>query len=236
MRPLLVWTMSTVICMPIRFTDHHRARAWEYVTDRLIHDGWPTLSTGHQIDPWCKADAVQVAREEAMRWHRGDPVLVVHDADAVIDLADLRAAVEAVESGDVEWAIPHHLVKRLSEEATEMAYEGMPLTAPDLVRQPYVGLEGGGCTVLRASTYDDCPLDRRFLGWGEEDQSWGWALRALHGVPWRGTSDLWHLWHPSSVESRNGRSTRMASNQLRRAYRAYRDEPANMRALIDGAR
>lgn len=227
--------MSAVVVMPTRLSDEHRTRAYDFVNDRLLLDGWPVIAGGDEPGPWRKGGAVRTLVAEAERWAR-DPVVIVHDADVVLDLTALRDAVGAVESGAAEWAIPHTLVKRLTEHMTAAVYQGMWAEEPDLMRWPYIGIAGGGCTVLRASTYHDCPIDPRFVGWGEEDQSWGFALSTLHGEPWRATADLWHLWHPPDPDSRGGRSMNRQSNMLRRAYRAYRGEPGPMRTLLDAAR
>ena len=74
------------------------------------------------------------------------------------------------------------------EPETQADLEGIPS------RNPYPGMVGGGIMVIRRDVYEQCPLDPRFLGWGQEDASWGAALTRLHGLQ-RGTGDLWHLWH-----------------------------------------
>jgi len=44
------------------------------------------------------------------------------------------------------------------------------------VQRPYPGYPGGGITVLPRSTYTEVPLDLRYEGWGQEDESWAHAL------------------------------------------------------------
>lgn len=226
--------MSAVVLMPLSLDDEHRMRAAKYVTDRLTGDGWPVIGHGHGYDPWVKALAVDAMVDFSGHDSHADDVLIVHDADVIVDLASLRAAVNAVESGAVEWAIPHRLVHRLTQESTAAFYQGMLTTKPELTRWPYIGVAGGGVCVLRRTTYMDCPLDPRFVGWGNEDQSWGWALDTLHGAPWRGDTDLIHLWHPHP-EPGATRSPLMASHRLWRAYRNYRGRPEQMRGLVDSA-
>lgn len=231
--------MSAVVVIPLAVTDEYREAAYAFVSRRLIEDGWPIVAYEGDQERWCKACTVRGALDAADE-HVGmhpDDVLIIHDADVVLDLWALRAAVGWVERGDVAWAIPHQAVYRLSEAASAAYMRDAHLSStPDLVRWPYIGVPGGGCVVLRRSTYDDCPLDRRFLGWGDEDQSWGWALGTLHGAPWRAEADLVHLWHPPQPGSQGTRSASLDSNRLRRAYRAYRADPARMRALVADAR
>lgn len=227
--------MSTGVVVPLLLTDEHRTRAWDHVSSRMIHDGWPIMEGHYPGGVWCKAVAVQVALE----WHRPGPadVLVVMDADVVLDLGALRAAVRAVESGEHAWAIPHTEVHRLTQRATDRyLVTGEAPEHAELTRWPYVGVEGGGCVVLRRRTYDEVPLDTGFLGWGEEDICWGMALRTLAGAPWRAPERLIHLWHPHAVGERQARSPRWESDTLRRRYMAARDDPGRMAALVAQAR
>lgn len=209
-----------------------RERAYHSVTMHLKNLPAEIVVGVGSADEWCKADAVA----DALTRTDAD-VIVVHDADVIVQLAAIEAAVSAVEHGIAEWSIPHSLVHRLDEDSTYVMLKtgAVPVTTRQLVRWPYVGMVGGGIVAMRRETYDDCPLDPRFKGWGSEDQSWGFALEALHGAPWRGGADLFHLWHPHA-EPGAQRSPLFASERLRRAYRAYRERPELMRGLVDEAR
>jgi hypothetical protein len=216
------------VVVPLAITGlSHRERAWQSVEARLVDDGWPILTGPNVSGLWCKSLAV----EAAIHPTQPDDVLVVHDADVLVDRAAMRQAVERVEAGVVAWAMPHSEVHRLTAAATFRYYEtGEVPEDAELLRWPYVGVEGGGAVVLRRSTYDDVPIDPRFLGWGDEDVCWGWALRTLLGAPWRATSRLVHLWHPHAAPGAQ-RSPRWESDTLRRRYRAAFECPARMRAL-----
>jgi hypothetical protein len=220
--------MSAVVVVPLATDDEHRARAWTDVSGRLAADGWPVLVGPNVSELWCKSLAVSAAIVPTTP----EDVLVVHDADVLVDLSALRLAVAHVESGGA-WAIPHREVYRLTERATARYYEtrDVPMT-PELTRWPYIGVEGGGVCVLRRSTYDSIPIDPRFLGWGDEDHCWGWALRTLLGEPWRSPERLVHLWHPHSAPGKQ-RSPRLESETMRRRYRFAFDDPVRMRALVD---
>lgn len=220
--------MSVAVVVPLAIADPARERAWSVVESRLVDDGWPILTGPNVSDLWCKSLAVSAAIPAT----RPDDVLVVHDADVILDLAALRAAVDVVESGTVPWAIPHRDVYRLSERATDRFYvTGELPEQPELVRWPYIGVEGGGAVVLRRETYDRVPIDPRFLGWGDEDVCWGWALRTIYGEPWRSTARLVHLWHPHAAPGAQ-RSPRWESDTLRRRYRAAQVDVDRMRALV----
>ena len=177
--------MSVAVVIPLdRATldltgDKYRQRAYAYVNRHVAALHQPIV-VGVSEGDWCKATAVgdALTRTDA-------DVIVVHDADVVVPIGAVQAAIDVVKYGTVEWAIPHRLVHRLDDETTKvMLKTGLVPRERMLVRWPYVGMAGGGVVVLRRSVYDDCPLDPRFLGWGSEDQSWGFALETLHGAPW----------------------------------------------------
>lgn len=219
---------SVSVVVPWRADGGHRDRAWTWVQARWteLHPTWQIVVGEPPDGPWCKAAAVADALTKA-----DGSILVVADADVWCDAT--RAAVEAVHRS-VQWAIPHGKVYRLTEDATNgvLAGEARPAPAAGLDRTPYVGVEGGGLVVLHRDTYRQTPLDRRFVGWGQEDESWGLALRTVVGPPWRGVAPLWHLWHPPQprlnqhVGSQPGRALHV------RYQCAARDGVDAMRALL----
>lgn len=183
---------------------------------------------------WCKALGV----ENAIRDQPGD-ILVVHDADVWCN--GTVEAVQRVRDG-APWAVPHIKVRRLTPESTTDVLAGrepnerMPLVhqvEPTIPGYPHPGALGGGVVVLRRDVYEDCPLDLRFLGWGQEDESWGIALTCLHGPPVRLKHDLWHLWHPPADPQRQGNPN---GHILYKRYQRAKRRPDQMRALIDEGR
>jgi hypothetical protein len=219
---------SVSVLVPWRPDGGHRDRAWKWVRQQYaarfpqweIVEGWPPQG------PWNKALAVA----DALRRSQGD-ILVIADADCWTD--GIGQAVTAVRAGS-GWAVPHGKVRRLTEAATAAVIAGTPPTDAlgGLAKQPYRGVEGGGLVVLPRHLYERVPLDPRFHGWGSEDRSWGYALTALAGRPWRGVAPLVHLWHEPApringyVGSRDGRAL-----EVRYEY-ALKDGPAAMRALV----
>lgn len=151
------------------------------------HPDWDVVEAPGP-DPWIKAEAVNpaVAATDA-------EIVVVADADVWTD--GLERAVYAVACGE-PWAMPHGIVKRLTEASTAHYTAGATALAADLDRPAYQGLWGGGIVVAPRLTLLDVPMDPRFVGWGGEDVSWAIALHVLAGPGWRGTADLIHLWHP----------------------------------------
>lgn len=216
--------MSVAVVIPWRPGCPYREAALDIVTDRLVHThpGWD-LVLGHHVDgPWCKAAAIADALDRT-----GADTLIIHDADVWCD--DLAAAVDALDS-TTRWAIPHDKVWRLRQGQLEPT-----LDRSRLARSVYVGYAGGGITVLPRAVYDACPMDPRFVGWGQEDESWAKALFALHGPYWRGNAPLWHFWHPPQ-ERANQRHGSPAGVALAHRYTRAERDPDAMAQLIEEAR
>jgi hypothetical protein len=211
------------VIVPFAGDCQHRRSALNFITGRYP---WPvTIAEGG--DPWCKAAAVMpaIARSAA-------EIVVMADADVWCDR--IGEAVDAVRDG-AAWAIPHRGVFRLTEPATRDVLAG---GAPDLqaICEPaYLGLEGGGIVVARREHLLDVPMDPRFVGWGQEDSSWGYALRTMLGRPARRPGQLVHLWHPPQPRATRKRGSD-ASWQLGRRYHHALDDPAAMRQLLTEAR
>lgn len=218
--------MSTSVLIPWKTTRcEHRHRALAYVLSRLAEHGWPVVIGRYDSEPWCKARAIADALEQT-----DADVLVLHDADVWTN--GLPEAVQQAQEGTA-WAVPHRSIHRLSEVATALYVAGVSLGDPELEERAYLGIEGGGITVVRRDVYEACPIDPRFVGWSGEDEAFGWALRATHGPPWRplGHAPLWHLWHPAQARATRARGS-LASWDLRKRYARARHDPVAMRALL----
>jgi hypothetical protein len=221
--------MTVSVLIPFTSEDPARIQAWDHVVGWYAQFGWEIVKGGCLV-PWRKAVAVAAAAERST-----GETLVVSDADCLCD--GVPAAVAAVETG-APWAIPHHLVHRLDQEATHAVYSGATAeSTTGRTQAPYIGFAGGGIVVLPRSTYLDVPLDPRFEGWGQEDEAWALALTSLHGAPWRGTTPLYHLHHPPPATRRSRHVGSVASHQLLNRYlRAARTGRPAMRALLDETR
>jgi hypothetical protein len=203
----------------------HRERALTYVVQRWASERLPVVLGHSSAERWSKGLAVA----DALR--RTDAsLLVIADADVWTD--GVFDAIQRVRSGS-PWAVPHRMVHRLTPEATESVLRGrwfdesLPAAEP-----PYPGFAGGGMVVLPRSVYERVPLDPRFVGWGQEDESWATALRTLVGRPWRGSARMYHLWHPPQ-ERRNRRYGNINSVNLWRKYRAASGRPRLMDKLLE---
>jgi Predicted sugar nucleotidyltransferases len=228
-RRRLVASPSVSVLIPYRPDGGHRDQALEWVQRRwaIRHPSWQIIIGEHPADgPWVKARAVADALTRA-----DGEILVVADADVWTD--GVALAVDAVHKG-APWAVPHSKVHRLGEKATTRVLAGEePSTAMGgLARKPYLGVEGGGVVVLPRSTYEKVPLDPRYAGWGQEDESWGLALSTVVGRRWRGTALLWHLWHEPQPRL-NSHVGSAESRALHVRYQvAAKEGRKSMRALL----
>lgn len=213
------------VLVPFAGTCPHRKAALDWTTARYP---WP-VTIAPASAPWSKADAVMPAAEAS-----DAEIVVVADADCWTP--GLSLAVSAVQEG-APWAIPHRGVHRLTEDATARLMSGEPWENLPLEQRAYLGWEGGGYVVARRETLLDVPLDRRFVGWGCEDEAWALALNCLAGHRHRGKAPLVHLWHPPQPErDLDRRQGSRANFRLLRRYVAARSDPTAMRALLEEAR
>lgn len=221
---------SLAVLMPAGGSDEYRARAREYVVNWYA-DELPTgeLVVGSCLGEWSKgaaiADAVSKTSAE---------IFVLADADSyILEAGILRAAVEKIELG-ASWVVPHSKVFRLAQKETDRFYS-IPGSAPrlgKLVRAQYEGPAGGGIVVLSRSAFELVNgIDPRFLGWGGEDLSFGWALDTLVGPHTRLAGNLVHLWHPHPAPTLRGSPE---SEALVARYRSARGVSRRMRAVVDG--
>lgn len=192
----------------------------EAIRGRWTAEGLPVATGGGTEGPWCKGAAVAECLEQLdTEWVAiSDADVWCHQWQEALDLAIRRKR---------DWAIPHGTVYRLDERSTVEWIERGTVRSPLFVRWPYEGRPGGGLTLIKRSVYDEVPIDRRFVGWGQEDDAWGLALHTLIGRPHRGRHPLWHLWHPPQ-----DRISEVAGSQeslaLYAQYRRMRRNPAEL--------
>lgn len=214
--------MTVSVLIPFASDDPWRVDARHYVGGWYEALGYEVVD-GTCPDPWRKAVAVAHAARNSTA-----DVFVVADADCLC--SGVAPAITAVETG-AAWAVPHLMVHRLDQAATEVVYTGTdPAATTGRTQSPYKGFAGGGIVVIHRDVWDEIPLDPRFEGWGGEDSSWAMALTTLAGPPERFDADLFHLWHPppDRMSRRWGSPT---SRALELRYK--RAARANRRAMAD---
>lgn len=214
------------VLVPYRESGPERAAAWTYLAGLWAGTGWEILTGDAPTEAWSKGAAVAAALSRSS----GD-IIVMADADVWCD--GVTEAVNAVNAG-APWAIPHHRVLRLTDHASREVYAtgGWPTIRTSLTyeQRPYAGQPGGGIAVMTRATYEAAPIDPRFAGWGQEDEAWNVCLLRLAGRPWRGTADLWHLYHPAQARMNRAFGS-TAGKKLYKRYATARDH-VRMAALV----
>jgi hypothetical protein len=181
------------------------------------------VSSVLSTEPWSKGVAVDRGVETAET-----DLLVVADADCLVQPAALRACLEAVDQG-APWSQPHGPVIRLRAQATRLVLAGGRIPfRPGRVHGP----PGGGVVVLSRDAYDTAGgPDPRFVGWGGEDISWARALDTLLGPCVRFAYPLVHLWHRPAPRRATNRASAESELLAGRYYDAA-GHPAEMRMLV----
>lgn len=177
---------------------------------------------GEISGPWSKAEAVAKGLETA----RGD-VLVIHDADVwVQDPSWVTDCLKALYT--VSAVAPHSTVRRLPDAVSTRSVVG-GANPYSFDSQNHRARFGGGIVVLERSTYEHCPLDPRFVGWGQEDESWAIALDVLFGRCVQQPRDLIHLWHPPQERL----DRRWGSQESTALYKRYETAAESREAMLD---
>lgn len=226
--------MRVVVIVPWRAGCLYREEAFKWVRKQYAthHPSWELVIGKSPDGPFNRAAAIL----DGVKQIPDADIYVVADADVWCDMR--QAIAEADEHG---WAVPHYFLHRLDKGSSQMFMGGFPLQGLKLDSsnkrdsKPYIGNETGTLVVVRRDVIEDVPPDRRFVGWGQEDQAWAVALRTMFGQPWRGGEDLVHLWHPPQ----DRQSREWGSNDNVALYRRYlkaRHRPTAMRTLIEEGR
>jgi hypothetical protein len=180
------------------------------------------FDTGHQ--PFNRA----AARNGGVRnSYGGANILVVCDADAIVEPEPLQAAVAAAEDGKLH--LPFTVCQLLTQAGSEAVLAG---ARPRRAKVWFTNTNSvGGCVVLTYDTWRDVGgWDERFIDWGFEDTAFWAAVDTLHGTV-RHPGTLYDLWHPDTRGI--GSAQYMTSRALCDRYTSARGNPDAMRALIE---
>lgn len=181
-----------------------RDRVWSRVRAHYAthHPEWTIREGRCPTQTWVKGAALAHAISGS-----SEEILVLADADCLVDPGVLRATVERVKNG-APWAMPHRMVYRASAARTlyhcQEDAEIVPFISSDyrdLDRAPYEGAPGGGIVVIRRVCYDAIGgIPHAFRGWGSEDRALACLADTLLGPCDRGDADLLHLYHPPQAK------------------------------------
>jgi hypothetical protein len=167
------------------------------------------VDSGH--DPFSRAGS----RNEGVRKAEevGADVVVICDADTLVEAAPLHAAIEAATDGRLH--LPYTWYRGLSRGGT-MAYLARVRLADCEAELEHEWATGGVLVTRPDAWWKAGGMDERFLAWGFEDAAYRTAADALLGPTVRHEGTIAHLWHPP--ESNLGSPEHIANGQLCQRY------------------
>lgn len=231
--------MSTLTAIvPYRPTSQHRADIWAWVrlwwAEFFRLDQMVIADSG--LGPFNRGRA----RNNAARSARGDVLLII-DADTIVDPAGLAYAVGLVSEGHVPWAIPYGLGRyyNLSERATARRLqfppdELAPIAEPwDPEDWEFKIDSWAGCLVVRTEDFWRAGGYPEFETWGYEDDCFRTALDVMVGPHVRTNGFALHLWHPAAEIDRFGNADIEANRETFRRYKRARSRESMEKVIAE---
>lgn len=224
--------MKTAVIIPFYSNNVDRITAYQYTVD-----WWKSCYPEFEIIrgesfPFIKGVALQNAINQT-----DAECLIIADADSIIaPKENIQKAVDFI-SRTSRWFVPYDRVFRFTKEETNDYYFKSEHGFPDLkskhetICAPYYPTLGGGIVILPRTLWDLVGgIDKRFVGWGGEDRSFGYALSTIHSHPIQMEGRLLHLWHPDQGPTQPmSRDTIDLAERYRKAYKNRQ----KMKILID---
>lgn len=228
--------MNVTVIVPFRPGEPHRDLVWQWV-----RSWWETFFPTFEI---ITADSDHpefnrgAARNTAARRAAGD-LLVIADADTIVQAEALDAAVAAVDVGLAPWAVPYAegryynlaqraTMRRLMFPPQVVAPIGEPWDSDDW---EFKITSWAGCLVLPRSAYWDAGGYPEFRTWGYEDDCFRAALDVMAGPHTRIDGFALHLWHPATEEERFQNPDITSNRKVAKEYQRART-PEAMRDVI----
>lgn len=123
-------------------------------------------------------------------------VVVICDADTVVEREPLLVAIEAASDGLLH--LPYRVFKGFSPIGTGAYLAGAP--PHECATELETEWSTGGVLVIQPSSWWRMGgMDERFTGWGAEDTAARVACDALLGPTVKHPGTIFHLWHPSEI-------------------------------------
>lgn len=207
-----------------------RWRLWSFLRPAWEDLGFEVvLAERSAFGPWIKGAAWAEGVQKASR-----DVVCLMDADCWVPA--LPEALRLLEQD--RWVQGQNMVVRLTKEATERILIGVESveeaarSEDNWAEQARVASAGVG-TILRRDDAEAIPLDRRFVGWGWEDNAWYEALTTLLGSGARLSNSLcYHLWHTPQPDKDRRPTSESPNWLLYRQYVRARGRPSKMREVV----
>lgn len=157
----------------------------------------------------------------------GADVVVICDADTLVEAEPLHAAIAA--AGDGRLHLPYTWYRGLSEAGTSAYLDGTdPALCPTDWEHEWA--TGGVLVIQPEAWWAAGGMDERCRGWGHEDVILRLCADALLGPTVKHEGTITHLWHP--LESGLGSPEHIANGALCQRYIDAANDPETIRQLI----
>lgn len=217
--------VSAAFLVPRRADHGPRDAIWKYVK-RFWSETLANIPIveGHDsgVGHFNRSEAMNAARAAAP----DVDVLVILDADVI---ADKRQALRAISRANREQSlvIGYSRWNYLSASGTKQVMRGYKGDWRPFIETTYTD-NVSSLVAVSAEVWDRVGgFDERFNGWGYEDSAFEVACDTLAKSS-RIEGDLWHLWHPTSIDHHR----RVANKKLYKEYQMASRDPEAMEALI----
>jgi hypothetical protein len=224
--------MTVAVVIPWRPGTAQRNAHHDYVRQHLravipsaLHIGVDSgVDSGHT--PFSRAGSrnkgVRIAQTS------GADVVVICDADTLVEAEPLHAAIAA--AGDGRLHLPYTWYRGLSEAGTQTYLDGTdPALCPTDWEHEWA--TGGVLVIQPEAWWAAGGMDEAFTSWGFEDTAFRTAADALLGPTVKHPGTITHLWHP--LESGLGSPEHIAGGQRMQRYVDATGNPEAIRELIN---
>lgn len=233
--------VSVLVAFRDDSSERFRERLWDFVRARMAseHPDFEIVEASDDgADPFHKTLALNRAAARAT-----GEIFYICDSDTWVPPAQVNAALEGLDDQPLRWWRPWKRKVKLNELDTAKVLalgDSWDGTIPD----------GWIRSAENRNTYWAAPpllvhrdvfegvggLDERFRGWGQEDDAFAEALKALYGPPKAVQGACVHLWHPRIGKSGRdlwpGQEAFGPNLELAAEYKRAARRPGAMRALI----
>ncbi|MFE4513404.1 glycosyltransferase family 2 protein [Kitasatospora sp. NPDC056783] len=217
---------STAIVIPWRSGTAERNRHHQTVRDQLR--GLFPDATHLDVDSGHTRFSRAASRNRgvALADQAGAEVVVLCDADTLVEEEALRAAVSAARRDD-RLHLPYTWKRYLSPRGTRECLDGVPFS--ECHAESETEGKASAMAIRPTAWFAAGGMDERFTGWGFEDEAFRISTGVILGPAIRHKGVVVHLWHPK--EKGFDSPDYLTGQLLIRRYRAART-PDQIRALL----
>lgn len=218
--------MRTVVLVPFRGDGGWRDRAFEHVHRHLQQLPYELVVGDSGDVPF------SFGRTFNQLADRPWDVAVLHDADSIVPLDNIVAAVDQVGPGIT---YPWNRLIGLTRQASKVWFRTGQIPDSGFRRQRPPGrIPQGGPRVVTRDLWETVKgFDPRFVGWGGEDDVFARCAEILVAGPKRLDGTLVELWHPKQENNPDDPYYRARERNRRMAMEVRRMNPDELRAYVE---